>query len=66
MVHAVQNALAKIGGVLPPDLRRGLDDNTLFVCRSDRGSAVVDLAQVMRAMREQRKISITHKDRSGA
>ncbi|MGO7833499.1 helix-turn-helix transcriptional regulator [Rhizobium johnstonii] len=66
LVHAVQNALAKIGGVLPPDLRRGLDDNTFFVGRSERGSSVVDLAQVRRAMREQRKISITHKDRSGA
>ncbi|WP_280949755.1 MULTISPECIES: YafY family protein [Rhizobium] len=62
---AVQNALAKIGGVLPPDMRQGLDDNTFFVGGAEKGSTLLDLAQVRRAMRDQRKIHITHTDQIG-
>jgi predicted DNA-binding transcriptional regulator YafY len=63
---AVQNALAKINGVLPPQMRAELDDNALYVFRKRNETSVFDLAQVRRAMREQRKMHIGYADDSGA
>jgi len=62
---AAQNALAKIDGVLPPELRRALDDNALYIGRKKVDASTVDLALVRRAMREQRKMRITYRDHSG-
>lgn len=62
---AVQNALAKIDSVLPPDMRRTLDDDTIFISRDYRAPAALDLAQVRLALREQRKMQIDYKDDDG-
>jgi len=62
---AAQNALAKIGGVLPPEMRRVLDDDALYVARKREDTSGLDLARVRRAMREQRKIHIEYEDQNG-
>ncbi len=66
LAHAVQNAIAKIDSVLPPDMRRALDDNAIFISRSSKDSSGLDLAQVRRALREQRKMHIRYADQDGA
>lgn len=63
---AAENALAKIGGVLPPEMRRALDDDALYIGRKKEDTSGLDLARVRRAMREQRKIHIMYTDQSGA
>jgi len=63
---AAQNALAKIGGVLPSEKRWALDDDALYVGRKREDTSDLDLAQVRRAMREQRKMRIIYSDQSGA
>lgn len=63
---AAQNALAKIGGVLPPDMRRALDDDALYVGRKREDTSGLDLAKLRKAMREQRKIHIEYTDKAGA
>lgn len=62
---AAQNALAKIGGVLPPEMRRGLDDDALYIGRKREEASGVDLARVRRALREQRKMHILYTDQNG-
>jgi predicted DNA-binding transcriptional regulator YafY len=62
LARAVQNALAKIHGVLSPDMRRALDDSALFVSRNQAAASGVDLARVRRALREQWKMRITYAD----
>ncbi|MEF3062783.1 HTH domain-containing protein [Ralstonia solanacearum] len=42
---AAQNALAKIGGVLPPEMRRALDDDALYIGRQKEGTSGLDLAE---------------------
>ncbi|WP_245284394.1 YafY family protein [Bradyrhizobium sp. WSM2254] len=56
---AVKNALAKINAVLPPDMRSALDDDTVYVGHRARGSMPLDLSEIRRALREQRKLRIT-------
>lgn len=63
---AAQNALAKIGGVLPPDARRVLDDDSLYVAREREDESGLDLARVRQAMREQRKMRIAYMDQDGS
>jgi predicted DNA-binding transcriptional regulator YafY len=62
---AAQNALAKIGGVLPPEMRRALDDDALYVGRKREDTSGLDLARLRNAMREQRKIHIVYTDQTG-
>ncbi|MCA7011242.1 YafY family transcriptional regulator [Dickeya dadantii] len=62
---AAQNALAKIGGVLHPEMRRALDDDALYVGRQREMASSLDLARVRQAMREQRKMRITYMDQHG-
>lgn len=63
---AAQNALGKIGGVLPPEMRRALDDDALYIGRKREDASGLDLAQVRRAIREQRKIHIAYTAPNGA
>lgn len=63
---AAQNALAKIDGVLPPEMRRALNDNALYIGRKKEDTLGVDLARVRQAMREQRKMYISYTDQNGA
>ena len=63
---AAQNALAKIGGVIPAEMRRTLDDDALYVGRQREDLSGLDLGQVRQAMREQRKMHIVYTDQAGA
>lgn len=63
---AAQNALAKIGGVLPADMRGALDDDALYVGRKREDTSGLDLARLRKAMREQRKMHIVYTDQAGA
>jgi predicted DNA-binding transcriptional regulator YafY len=56
---AVANALAKINAVLPSDMRSALDDDTIYVGHPMKGPMPLDLSQIRRALREQRKLRIT-------
>ncbi|WP_033576064.1 helix-turn-helix transcriptional regulator [Dickeya chrysanthemi] len=60
---AAQNALAKISGVLNPEMRRALDDDALYVGRQKEMTSSLDLAR--QAMRGQRKMRITYTDQHG-
>ena len=62
LARAIQDALAKINGVLSPDMQRALDNSALFVSRSQAAVSGVDLAGVRQALREQRKMRVTHAD----
>ena len=57
---AVHNALAKIDAVLPPEMRRALNDNTLYVSRQPDNPSGLDLARVREAIREQRKMRLRY------
>ena len=63
---AAQNAIAKIGSVLPPDMRRALDDDALYVARKKEDTSGLDLARVRQAMRDQHKMRIAYADHAGA
>ena len=63
---AAQNALAKIGGVLPAETRRALDDDSLYVARQLEDESGLDLAMVRLVMREQRKMRIAYAGQGGA
>jgi predicted DNA-binding transcriptional regulator YafY len=65
LAHAMQNAIAKIEGVLPSGMRRALDDNALYVSRSREDTSSLDLARVRQAIREQRKMRIVYADQDG-
>lgn len=56
---AVTNALAKINAVLPPDMRPALDDDAIYVGYPLKGPMPLDLSEIRRALREQRKLRIT-------
>ena len=62
---AAQNALAKVNGVLPPELRPLLDDDSLYVARKTEDTSGIDLARIRQSLREQRKMRITYKTDAG-
>jgi len=62
---AAQNALAKIGGVIPAEMRPVLEDDTFYV-GSEEAMSDLDLGEVRRAIRHQRKMRIVYTDQSGA
>lgn len=55
---AVKNALAKINAVLPADMRSALDDDFFYVGYPVKSSMPLDLSDIRRALREQRKLRI--------
>jgi predicted DNA-binding transcriptional regulator YafY len=64
---AARNALAKIAAVLPADLRESLDASTLLIGPGERIVAdAIDLAVIRRAIRAERKLAITYRDKDGA
>ncbi|WP_202960829.1 YafY family protein [Dickeya sp. NCPPB 3274] len=62
---AAQDALAKIGGVLHPEMRQVLDDDALYIGHQKEMTSSLDLARVRQAMREQCKMRITYVDQHG-
>jgi predicted DNA-binding transcriptional regulator YafY len=66
LVRAAQDAVAKVGAVLPKDLRPALFDAALIVPPAWRGVVDrIDVAELRRAIREQRKVSISYADEQG-
>lgn len=60
---AARNALAKIAAVLPADLRDDLDASTLLVGPGEAIAAGdAELASIRRAIRTERKVSISYRD----
>ncbi|MGR9148173.1 helix-turn-helix transcriptional regulator [Rhizobium leguminosarum] len=65
LAFAAQNAIAKIGAVLPTELRHLLTDNAFHVGRNRPEMPAVDLGVIRQAMREQFKLQITYRDPKG-
>jgi hypothetical protein len=63
---AAQNTLAKIGGVLPSDMQRMLDEDALSITRKKEDTSGLDLARVRQAIREQCKMRISYTGQAGA
>ncbi len=64
---AAQNAIAKIGSVLPADMRNKLDEDALYIGHQRQENVpAFDLKLVRLAMREQRKMRIAYKDQAGS
>lgn len=67
LVRAAQDAVAKVGTVLPVELRPVLFDTALLVPPSWRTFPDnVDVAALRRAIREQRKVKISYRNEEGA
>ena len=66
LADAARNVLAKIGAVLPKDLREALDDSGLLVGQGDPIAAGdAELAKIRQAIRTERKLAITYRDNGG-
>ncbi|WP_066726196.1 helix-turn-helix transcriptional regulator [Sphingomonas pituitosa] len=59
LAFAVENAIAKINAVLPAEMRPTLDADMVYVGRRANTGTMVDLGEIRRALRNQRKVSIT-------
>ncbi len=67
LAAAARNALAKIAAVLPPDLRREIDDSTLLVAAAASIAAGdTELPAIRQAIRAERKLRIVYRDRDEA
>lgn len=62
---AAQNAMGKIGAVLPAELQPMLTDNAFHVGRVKPPSPTVNLQLLRQAMREQFKIQLAYRDPAG-
>ncbi|POA98298.1 MULTISPECIES: helix-turn-helix transcriptional regulator [Chromobacterium] len=65
LANAAGNALAKVAAVLPDDLRRRLEDETLLVVPVDGPLMAVDMAALRDAIRQQRKLALCYRDIKG-
>jgi predicted DNA-binding transcriptional regulator YafY len=66
LAHAAVNALAKIGAVLPDELRDSLDDSGLLAAPShDAADERVDLKPIRDAIRTERKLVLQYTDQKG-
>jgi predicted DNA-binding transcriptional regulator YafY len=65
LAHAIQNVIAKIDSVLPPEMRRALDDDTVYVGSIRDGESDLDLGLIRLAIREQHKLHIRYTDQDG-
>ncbi len=66
LVRAAHDAVAKVGTVLPSELRPVLYDTGLIVPPSWRAvTDVVDVATLRGAIREQRKVRVSYRDEEG-
>ena len=67
LAAAARNALSKVAAVLPADLREDLDASALLVgpgaARVEEGP---DLSTIRQAIRSERKLGITYRDREAA
>ena len=66
LADAAANVLAKIGAVLPTDLREALDDSGLLVGPGDPIAAGdAQLPKIRKAIRTERKIGLSYRDKDG-
>jgi predicted DNA-binding transcriptional regulator YafY len=66
LASAARNLLAKIGAVLPADLRHELDSSALLVGPgSPLAAGDAELPKIRRAIRAQRKVEIRYRDTKG-
>ncbi|POZ60093.1 helix-turn-helix transcriptional regulator [Chromobacterium alticapitis] len=65
LADAAGNALAKVAAVLPDDLRRRLEDETLLVGPAESPGIAVDMAALRDAIRQQRKLVLSYRDVNG-
>jgi predicted DNA-binding transcriptional regulator YafY len=66
LADAAANVLAKIGAVLPRDLRDTLDDSGLLVAPGEpRAAGDTELPKIRQAIRRERKIGISYRDKEG-
>ena len=64
--EAARNALAKIEAVLPADLKNHLHNSGLLIPPAhDHAMDAIDVAQVRRAIREERRVQIAYSDVNG-
>jgi predicted DNA-binding transcriptional regulator YafY len=63
---AAADAVAKIAAVLPDDLRDALDASTLLVGPVVGATENVDLATLRKAIRSERKLTMSYEDNNGA
>lgn len=66
MGQAARNAMAKVGAVLPPELRHRFDDDALVVVPSREMPPREDLPLIRQALNEERKLSLSYADQKGA
>jgi len=66
LANAAANVLAKIGAVLPKDLRDALDDSGLLIAPGEPIAAGdAQLPKIRQAIRTERKIGIAYRDKDG-
>ena len=66
LAEAAANVMAKIGAVLPADLREALDDSGLLVAPGEPVAAGdSQLPKIRQAIRGERKIGISYRDKDG-
>ena len=63
---AARDALARIGAVLPADLRDSLDASALLIGPGEAEAGEVDLAIIRQAIRRELKLGITYRDAGNA
>ena len=67
LANAAANVLAKIGAVLPKDLREALDDSGMLIAPGEPIAAGdAQLPKIRQAIRTERKIGISYRDKDGA
>jgi predicted DNA-binding transcriptional regulator YafY len=67
LADAAANVLAKIGAVLPTDLRDALDDSGLLIAPGEPPAAGdAQLPKIRQAIRTERKIAVSYRDKEGA
>jgi len=67
LADAAANVLAKIGAVLPKDLRETLDDSGMLIAPGEPIAAGdAQLPKIRQAIRTERKIGLSYRDNNGA
>jgi predicted DNA-binding transcriptional regulator YafY len=66
MALAARNAMAKVGAVLPAELREKMEDDALLVAPARALPQPVPLALLRRVLSEERKLAISYADEKGA
>ncbi|MCP8686536.1 helix-turn-helix transcriptional regulator [Marinobacterium sedimentorum] len=66
MGQAAREAMAKLGAVLPPELRQRFEDDALVIVPHRQPPQREDLPLIRQALNEERKLSLDYADQQGA